>query len=123
MARNWRTNRGHPNYNIIKIGQNIEKILGDRRRLVVFQTSMKDHQLVWKNSPEVKYVSCLSCKIFGTIFEVGEGRTLTNERENKKTNDDAQGLIFQRGQEKKEKEILQALKIASMHWYDDSKTT
>ena len=51
---NWRTNGGHPNYRIIKIGQNTEKSLGDLRRLVVIQTPVKDHQLtqVWKASKE-----------------------------------------------------------------------
>ena len=34
-------------------------------------------------------MGCPSRKIFGTILEVDEGRTQTNEPDNKKTNDDA----------------------------------
>ena len=40
---NKRTSRDHPNYCIIEIDQNIEKSLGDLRRLVVTQTPVKDH--------------------------------------------------------------------------------
>ena len=45
----------HPNYSIIKNGQNTEKSPGDLRRLVVAQTPRKDHQLnlKWKNSQGV----------------------------------------------------------------------
>ena len=32
---NRRTNRDHPNYSIVEIGQNIEKSLGDLKRLAV----------------------------------------------------------------------------------------
>ena len=42
---NRRINRDHPNYSIVKIGQNTEKSPGDLRRLDVTQTPMKDHQL------------------------------------------------------------------------------
>ncbi len=42
---NRRTSGDHPNYNIIEIDQNTEKIPGDLRRLVVSQTSVKDYQL------------------------------------------------------------------------------
>ena len=42
---NWRTCREHPNYNILKIGQNTEKNPKVERRLAATQTSMKDHQL------------------------------------------------------------------------------
>ena len=41
----WRTSGDHPNYSIIKIGQNPEKSPGDLRRLDVTQTAVKDHQL------------------------------------------------------------------------------
>ena len=40
-----RTSGDHPNYGIIKIGQNTEKIHRDLRRLAVTQTSVKNHQL------------------------------------------------------------------------------
>ena len=42
----------HPNYGILKIGQNNEKNLGDLRRLAVAQAPVKDHQqtLVEKKS-------------------------------------------------------------------------
>ena len=43
-----------------------------------------------------KHLGCLPHKIVGTILEVDEGRTSTNESENKKTNDDAQGLTLER---------------------------
>ena len=36
----------HPNYNIIGIGQNTEKIPGELRRLTGTQTSVKNHQLM-----------------------------------------------------------------------------
>ena len=54
-----------------------------------------------------------------------EGRTSTNGRENKKTNDDAHGLVHPRDDthrlymSRKEGELL---KITSMHLNDDSKT-
>ena len=35
----------HPNYCIIKIGQNTEKSPGELRKLAVTQTPVKDHQL------------------------------------------------------------------------------
>ena len=38
---NKRTNRDHPNYDIVKIGQNTDKSPGDLRRLAVTQTSEK----------------------------------------------------------------------------------
>ena len=45
-----RTSGDQPNYNIIEIGQNTEKSLGDLRRLAITQTPTKDHQLklMWK---------------------------------------------------------------------------
>ena len=50
-----RTNRNHMDYIIIEISQNIEKSPGDRRRFVVIQTPVKDHQLMCdlKNSQGV----------------------------------------------------------------------
>ena len=45
-AGNRRRSREHPNYIIVKIGQNNEKSRGDLRRLVVTQTSVKDLQKV-----------------------------------------------------------------------------
>ena len=55
--RNQRTSRDHPNYCIIKIGQNTEKSPGYLRRLAVTQTTMKNHQLtlVWKTLQEYNY--------------------------------------------------------------------
>ena len=44
---NKRTNRDHPEYSIIKIGQNTEKSPGDLRKLAVIQTPEKNHQLTW----------------------------------------------------------------------------
>ena len=41
---NWWTSGDHPDYSIIKIGQNIEKSPGDLKRLVT-QTPVKVHQL------------------------------------------------------------------------------
>ena len=43
--RNQRTSRDHPNYSIVKIGQNTEKSPGDFRNLSLFKTPVKDHQL------------------------------------------------------------------------------
>ena len=37
--------RGHPDYCIIKIGQNTEKSPGDLREFAITQTPVKDHQL------------------------------------------------------------------------------
>ena len=47
---NRKVGRAHPNYSIVKIHQNAEKIPGDLKRLAFTQTSVKDHQLtqVWK---------------------------------------------------------------------------
>ena len=42
---NWKTSRNHLNYSIVKIGQNLEKSLGDQRKLAVTQTRLKDHPL------------------------------------------------------------------------------
>ncbi len=42
---NKKTKRDHPNYCIIKIGQNNEKSPEDLRKLAVTQTPVKDHQL------------------------------------------------------------------------------
>ena len=41
----WRPSGDHPNDSMIENAQNIEKSLGDLRRLAVTQTPMKDHQL------------------------------------------------------------------------------
>ena len=43
--KNQRTNGDHPDYSIIKSGQNTEKSSEYLRRLVVIQTPVKDHQL------------------------------------------------------------------------------
>ena len=42
---NRRTNRSHPNYTIVKIGQNNNKSPGDLSRLTVAQTPVRNHQL------------------------------------------------------------------------------
>ena len=44
----------HPDFSVIKIGQNTEKSPGDLRRLAVTQTPVKIHQLtlVWKTLNE-----------------------------------------------------------------------
>ena len=54
--RNERTSRDHPNYSITKIGQNTEKSPGELRRLAVYQTPVKNHQLtlVWKTLKGLK---------------------------------------------------------------------
>ena len=44
LGNKW-TKEDHPNYSIIKFGQNTEKSPGDLRKLAVIQTSVKDHQL------------------------------------------------------------------------------
>ena len=48
---NQRKNQDHPNYRIIKIGQNTGKSPDNLRRLAVTQTPLKDYllMLVWKN--------------------------------------------------------------------------
>ena len=38
-----RINRNHPSYSIIEIGQNTEKSSGDKKRLVITQMSVKNH--------------------------------------------------------------------------------
>ena len=43
--RNQRMRGDHPDYSIIKIGQNTVNSLGDLERLAVTQTSVKDYQL------------------------------------------------------------------------------
>ena len=50
--RNKRTSRDHPDYSIIKIGQNTEKNPGDLRRFAVSQTPVANYQLslVWKKT-------------------------------------------------------------------------
>ena len=49
-----RTSRNNSNYSIVEIDQNIKKSQGDLRRLVVSQTSVKNHQLtlMWKTTQE-----------------------------------------------------------------------
>ena len=39
----WRTNRDHPHFSIVKIGQNTEKGPGDLWSLAIAQTPEKDH--------------------------------------------------------------------------------
>ena len=41
-----RTSGDHPDYSIIKIGQNTEKSPGDLRKLAVSQTLVESHQLI-----------------------------------------------------------------------------
>ena len=38
------SSQDHPNYKIVKIGQNTEKISGELSKLVFTQTPVKDHQ-------------------------------------------------------------------------------
>ena len=47
---NKKTSVNHPDYCIINIGQNTEKSPGDRRRLAVTQTPVRNYQLMvaWK---------------------------------------------------------------------------
>ena len=42
---NKRASRDHPDFNIIKIGQNTEKSPGDLRKHAVTQTPVRNHQL------------------------------------------------------------------------------
>ena len=42
---NLKTSRDHPNYSIVRIGQNTEKNPGHLRRLAVTQTPVNDYQL------------------------------------------------------------------------------
>ena len=44
--RNKRTSGDHPNYSIIKIGQNTEKSPGDLKRLPVTKTPVRNHWLI-----------------------------------------------------------------------------
>ena len=50
----YRTSGEHPNYSIVKNGQNSEKSPGDLRRLVVTQTQMGKHKWVNINKMEEK---------------------------------------------------------------------
>ena len=43
-GNNW-TNKDHPNYSIVEIGQNTKKSPGNLRRLAVTQTPVENHQL------------------------------------------------------------------------------
>ena len=54
--KNLRNSTDHPDYNIIKIGQNTGKCPGDLKRLAVSQTPTQIHQLtlVWKTLNRVK---------------------------------------------------------------------
>ena len=49
LGNKW-TSIDHPNYSIIKIGQNTEKSPGDLRRIAITQTHGRNHKLllVWK---------------------------------------------------------------------------
>ena len=51
---NKRTSVDHPNYSIVEIGQNTEKIPGELKRLAVTQIPVKNHQLklIWKTLKE-----------------------------------------------------------------------
>ena len=44
LENKW-TSEDHPNYIIVKIGQNTEKSPGNSSRFAVTQTPVKDHQL------------------------------------------------------------------------------
>ena len=97
--RGRRTSGDHPNYNIIENGQNTEKSPEDLRRLAVDSNSSE--------KPSAK-------------------TDVKNSQEVNNNNDKAlhpRDDIDSKCQEKKEEEDLPALKIASMHQYNNTKTT
>ena len=59
---NQRTSGDHPDYSIIKIGQNTEKSPGNLRRLAVPQTPLKNNQLMLVGKPrkENKIITIIS---------------------------------------------------------------
>ena len=76
---------------------------------------------------KVKHLGCPPCKIIGTILEIDDGRTSTNEQEDKKVND-VLGLTSERWlklticNKNWGEEDSPALKIVLMHQYKNSKT-
>ena len=69
---NKRSSEDHPNYSIIKVGQNTEKSPGDLRKLTVTQTPTRNHRLtlVWKSRKGVIIIQ------FSVLFTVSYHRGL-----------------------------------------------
>ena len=69
-VENWRTNRDHPNYSIVKIGQNTEKSPGDLKRVTDAHTRVKDYQqtLVLKTHKEYKNNKMSTAKILSVYI-------------------------------------------------------
>ena len=59
----------HPDYNIIKIGQNTEKSPGDLRTLAVTQTPVENHQLMLvRKSKRIMIYQKLERELFYSAF-------------------------------------------------------
>ena len=65
-------NRDHPNYSVIKFGQNTEKSPGDMRRHIINQTPMRNHHvmLAGKNLKGIKKKFSSSKMNFLNILQV-----------------------------------------------------
>ena len=57
-----------------------------------------------------------SSKILGTILKVEEGKTSTNRPENKKTNDDVEGLTFERQHRQAARVKKRRMKRTRQYW-------
>ena len=82
--------------------------------------------MLQKSYQRDKPLRFLPRKILGTILKVNEGRTSTNGQEIKKTHDVPlhlrDNVHKQYVSKKEEEENFSALKIALIHWCNDSKT-
>ena len=84
---------------IFEADTNIKAEMKEKIRKEYPLTNKKDSQnqdLQQKSLQRNKHLGCPPCKILGTILEMDEGRTSTNGPEDKKTNDDAQGVTSKR---------------------------
>ena len=70
--------------------KSFKKYLWRTRKLL--ETTLDSRNLIKRD----KYPDCPPSKIIRVVLEVDEGRTLTNGAENKKINDNAEGLTSQR---------------------------
>ena len=88
-VQNWKTDRDHPKYSIVEIGQNTEKSPGDVMRLTVPQNPVKDHQLtlVWKTLKNWKKIkNTRTCLLNWNVKEITESLLIATKNNVIRTN-------------------------------------
>ena len=92
-VRNWRTSRDYVNYMMFEIGRNTEKSPGDLWKLVVTETSLKDHELtlVWGtcktyNNNDMVYDTTYTWLRMGSVKREHQSLLTAAENKAKRTN-------------------------------------